>query len=164
MVSMDDVVDFVQSIARLRQPFTSRLLAGDLAQHLARLKQVIPDSERMRGASASYGLIRVGLVLGRASEAITMGELSKASGLPLSTATHVMDRLVETGYAQRFPEPGDRRIVRVALSKSGLELYESLFVMIQERVTLVLASFTKEEWAELRRLLRKFSDAVREAE
>lgn len=162
VVGMDEVMDLVWSIARLRQPFSSRLLAGDLAQHIARLKQLVPEPELKRGI-ASNGLVRVGLVLSRQHEPMTMGELSKVCALPLSTSTHIIDRLVESGYAERSFEPEDRRVVRVALTKSGLKLYESLFVTIQRSFMPVLSRLTMQERADLRRLLHKFTDAIQEA-
>lgn len=162
VAGMDEVMDLVWSIARLRQPFGSRLLAGDLAQHIARLKQLVPETELKRGI-ASNGLIRVGLVLSRQREPMTMGELSKACALPLSTSTHIIDRLVESGFVERSFEPEDRRVVRVALTKSGLKLYESLFLNIQRSFTPVLSRLTMQERADLRRLLHKFTDAIQEA-
>jgi DNA-binding MarR family transcriptional regulator len=162
LLRMDEILDLVRSFSRLREPFGSRLLAGDLAQHLARINQMLPASEQKRGA-APNGIVRVGLVLSRLKEPITMGELAKETDLPLSSSTHIMDRLVESGYAERFTEPDDRRIVRVALTKSGIELYESLFVTIQQRFSQILSQFTQHERAELRQLLHKFTEALEKA-
>jgi len=41
-----------------------------------------------------------------------MGELSKALDVPLSTATRIADCGQER-YAERSPDPKDRRVVRV---------------------------------------------------
>ncbi|MBA7481769.1 hypothetical protein ES707_17245 [subsurface metagenome] len=41
---------------------------------------------------------------------LTMGELSNALSVPLSTTTRIVDWLVDNGYAQRLPDQEDRRI------------------------------------------------------
>ncbi len=52
-----------------------------------------------------------------------MGKLSEAAGVPPSTATRMVDWLVEGGYAERFANLEDRRIARVGLTETGRELY-----------------------------------------
>jgi DNA-binding MarR family transcriptional regulator len=55
--------------------------------------------------------------------AVTMGELADClDAASLSSATQMSDRLVKEGLVQRMSDPGDRRLVRVALSPRGREL------------------------------------------
>lgn len=53
---------------------------------------------------------------------LTMGNLSRHISVPYSTATRMVDWMVDSGYAQRAPDPEDRRIVRVALTAEGKKL------------------------------------------
>jgi len=51
--------------------------------------------------------------------ALTMGQLSDFLYLDLSTVTRVIDQLKGFGYAERVPDPDDRRVIRAELTKEG---------------------------------------------
>ena len=53
---------------------------------------------------------------------MTMGQLSKATSIPQSTATRMVDWMVDNGYVERFHDTEDRRVVRVRLTENGREL------------------------------------------
>ncbi len=76
---------------------------------------------------------------------MTMGELSDALSVPLSTATRIADWLVENGYIQRFDDSEDRRVVRIALTDSGLALFEAIDRHIRKRLHKMLSCLTDEE-------------------
>jgi len=54
----------------------------------------------------------------------TMGELSKALSLPLSTVSRIVSMLEEQGFVQRLPDTEDGRVVRVDLTDAGRQIYE----------------------------------------
>lgn len=53
---------------------------------------------------------------------MTMGELSQALSIPRSTATRMIDWMVDNGYVDRFQDGKDGRVVHVRLTDSGLKL------------------------------------------
>jgi DNA-binding MarR family transcriptional regulator len=55
---------------------------------------------------------------------ITMTDFSELLGVPLSTATRMVERLIEKGLATRSRIEDDRRVVRVDLSEEGKKLNE----------------------------------------
>src|SRR5229473_3361968 len=144
-------------------------LISDLMRHRRRLMTMLPEDVALLKAQLeklkiSDGLkhfpdrdliYRVGAVLFAQSEAISMGELSKALEVPFSTATRIVDSLVESGFAERVPDAEDRRIVRVALTKTGQDLYQTLHQFMRQRVEHLLQLFTSEERDQLIYLLRK---------
>ena len=93
---------------------------------------------------------------------LTMGELSSALAVPLSTATRIVDWLVDNGYTQRLPDQEDRRIVRVALTDIGREMHEIIENYIRQRVQQILACLTDEERAPLLTLVGKVVFALKE--
>jgi len=95
---------------------------------------------------------------------LTMGELSRALSVPLSTATRMVDWLVARGCVQRLLDPGDRRVVRVALTESSREFYEATEKYIGEHVRQILSCLTDEEQAVLFALIHKVVAALEEAE
>jgi DNA-binding MarR family transcriptional regulator len=94
---------------------------------------------------------------------ISMGELSRDLEVPLSTATRTIDWLVNNGYAQRLPDPNDRRIVRVELTKTGKETYQVISTFMLERVEQALSQLTPTERDTFIKLLNKVLNAFEEA-
>ena len=86
---------------------------------------------------------------------ITMGEFSSALSVPLSTATRIADWLVDHGYIQRIPDTDDRRVVRVALTDTGKELFKAIDRYIRQRMQQILSSLTAEERTILLTLVSK---------
>jgi len=56
-----------------------------------------------------------------------MSDLAEILQKKISTATGVVDRLVEHGLVQREEDPEDRRVVIVSITQEGRELCESLW-------------------------------------
>ena len=57
---------------------------------------------------------------------MTAGALSQASALTTGAITAVIDRLERAGYAQRVPDPADRRRVLVELTPKAREASDEL--------------------------------------
>lgn len=157
----DQIADIVGDLIRLK-PRLKAVLPEDLARLKKRLGELHPEGGPRR--AADYDLFyRVGVVLSRQREPLTMGELGEALTVPLSTATRMVDWLVESGYAERLPDLEDRRIVRVALTETGRALYQTINAFIRQRIEQILRQFTDEEREELVVLLRKLVKVVEEA-
>jgi len=86
---------------------------------------------------------------------MTMSEFSTALSVPLSTATRIVDWLVDNGYVQRLHDMDDRRVVRIELTNTGKELYREVDRYIRERVLKILEGLTPEETSILLTLMSK---------
>ena len=95
---------------------------------------------------------------------MTMSELSHALSVPFSTATRMVDWFVDNGYAQRLPDPEDRRVVRVALTDSGRELYQSIERYLVQRFRLMLSPLTVKEQNILLTIMEKVVSALHYSE
>jgi DNA-binding MarR family transcriptional regulator len=84
-----------------------------------------------------------------------MGELSDALGVPLSTATRIVDRLAAGGYVERSTDPPDRRVVRIVLTTTGITLYKTIHDFAKQRVAAALHHFSQQERKDLVALLQK---------
>ncbi len=90
----------------------------------------------------------------------TMGELSQALVLPLSTTTNVMDFLVKNGYCKRLADTTDRRIVRVALTNVGRQNLETGNKYVAQRGQEILSALNTEEQTIFLALLNKIAKTI----
>jgi DNA-binding MarR family transcriptional regulator len=77
--------------------------------------------------------------------ACTMGELAGRLGISLSAATGLADRLVQQGMIERKPDPQDRRIVRVEISKIGKRTHAAMHKEKQRLMAAALAKVSRPE-------------------
>ena len=136
------------------------MLAKELAQIQQRLDGIRPGRESH--PNANYELFyRVSNTIDRKTS-LTMGELSNALAVPLSTATRIVDFLVDNDYLQRLPDPEDRRVVRVALTDAGRELHKTIDGYIRQRVWQILSALSDDERTTLLALVSKVVSALKE--
>jgi DNA-binding MarR family transcriptional regulator len=157
--AMADILrQFVQLAPRLKAAMPED---DELAQVRAQLHALHSGGKPEFG---DFGLIlNVGLALATPGEPMTMGDLSRALNVPLSTATRIVDVLVKSDSLERLPDPDDRRVVRVALTETGHALYRAINRTVQRRVERMLRPFTPEERETLIVLLRKLVAGLEES-
>jgi DNA-binding MarR family transcriptional regulator len=89
---------------------------------------------------------------------LLMSELAKSMEIPLSSATNLVNRLVEKGHVARERSEDDRRIVRVTLTSSGKRLMQKLDHFRLEASRHALSRLNAGEQRSLIELLRKTSE------
>ncbi len=157
-VQLDQVVEIVKDIIRLK-PRLKVLLPDNISRLKERLNLI--DSQGSSNRFSDYdAFFRIGLLLKRQSEPLSMGALGEMLSVPLSTATRMVDWLVRSGFVDRLSDPEDRRIVRVALSEKGKELYQAITQFIKQRAEQVLRQFSEEEQVSLIHLCKKLLKAL----
>jgi DNA-binding MarR family transcriptional regulator len=71
--------------------------------------------------------------------------------------TRVIDQLEERGLLERVRRGSDRRKVELQLTETGRTTVESLIPLVVDKLNLALSDFSREEAAELKRLLIKLN-------
>jgi len=156
------------AIARILQDFSQleiKVMRG-LPEELARLQIQIKELHPVGKPNpmARYNLFyRISHNLYQKSS-LTMGELSSTFSMPLSTATGMVDWMVESGYLERLSDPEDRRVVRVALTAKGRKLYKMVENYIGHRFQQILSCLTVEEQNMLFAMIRRIAVATNELE
>ncbi|TAM05457.1 MAG: MarR family transcriptional regulator [Paraburkholderia sp.] len=90
--------------------------------------------------------------------ATTPFELSKLLGIDTGLMTRMLDKLEDTkGLLERSRSVEDRRVVNLKLTKKGEEVTARIPALAPQVLNARLRKFTKAEFAELCRLLRKFN-------
>jgi DNA-binding MarR family transcriptional regulator len=152
-IEYDEQIDkFVLGFVQLWDKFENTL-SGELA----------PMKKRTDGehGNANYELFyRVGSSISPLVNP-TMGELSTSISVPLSTATRIVDYLVERGFLERLPDPEDRRVVRVTLTPSGKELHQTIDNHVKLRVRQIFSSLSVRERESLFSAMAKILTAMR---
>jgi DNA-binding MarR family transcriptional regulator len=120
-----------------------------------RLTRGIPPDLHAEMGAVTFQQMQALHAIARGS-GVTMGELAGClEAASLSSATQMADRLVKLGLVDRMSDPGDRRLVRVALSPRGRELLRRREAAWREGVGTALEGLTDEECATLVRLLAR---------
>jgi len=152
----DEVDDLIAAWRRQRpdldvEPLQVLSRVSRLARHL--------DIAR-RSAFAAHGLesweFDVLSALRRAGPPfqLTPGALLRATLVTSGTMTNRIDRLAESGFVFREPDPRDRRGVLVTLSDRGRDVVDAAFTDLLDREQALLASLRGDQRAVLADLLR----------
>ncbi|OXC73993.1 MarR family winged helix-turn-helix transcriptional regulator [Caballeronia sordidicola] len=83
-------------------------------------------------------------------------ELSKLLGIDTGLMTRMLDKLEAKELLERSRSLEDRRVVNLALTKKGEEVAAQIPEVAPDVLNAHLKNFSKTEFEELRRLLRKF--------
>lgn len=137
-----DLVDAVLS--------ASRVLVGVAARSLADLPEEVTLTQyRTLVVLASRG-------------PQSLAGLAAAVGVTSATTTRMCDRLVRKGLIRRRAEPGDRRQLRVGLTRSGRDLVDSVTERRRAEIAAIVAQVPPRERAVLVRALDRFAAAAGE--
>ncbi|SOE93935.1 DNA-binding transcriptional regulator, MarR family [Burkholderia sp. D7] len=105
-------------------------------------------------SSQQMGIL-MSLTLGQAA---TPFELSKVLGIDTGLMTRMLDKLEAKELLQRSRSLEDRRVVNLTLTEKGEEVVAQIPEVAPDVLNARLKHFSKTEFEELRRLLRKFLD------
>ena len=156
----DQFFELVQRFIHLRPKLV-------VPEHVTRFKQQMQNL-RLSGATNQEDrafIFRIFIILERSGTSPTMGELSTELGIPLSSATRIVDGLVSANFIERIPDESDRRVVRVQMTATGKEIYQTAMDFNKQRIVHMLSKFTLEEQTQLLYLMNKLFDSlVAEAE
>ena len=153
----DQFFELVQRFIHLRPKLV-------LPENVARFRQQMQDL-KIGGASNQEDrafVFRIFIILERSGTPPTMGELSTELGIPLSSATRIVDGLVNGNFIERIPDESDRRVVRVQMTTTGREIYQAAMEFNKQRIVHMLSKFTLEEQNQLLYLMNKLFDSLLE--
>jgi DNA-binding MarR family transcriptional regulator len=87
---------------------------------------------------------------------VRMGELAESLRVDASTATRAVNRLVDTGLAQRRRSDEDGRVMVVAITKRGSEVHRALTARRRDALEGILTDFSARDRQQLATLLERF--------
>ena len=93
----------------------------------------------------------------------SLAGLAQAVGVTPATATRMCDRLVKKRLVHRRAEPGNRRQLRLVLTKKGLALVDAVTDRRRGEIERIMNGIPADDQAVLVQALRLFSEAAGEA-
>ena len=153
----DQFFELVQRFVHLRPKLA-------LPEHVAHFREQMQNL-KTGGATDQEDrafIFRIFIILERSGTPPTMGELSTELGIPLSSATRLVDGLVGARFIERVPDKNDRRVVRVQMTVTGREVYQAVIEFNKQRIAHMLSKFTPEEQTQLLYLMNKLFDSLLE--
>lgn len=90
------------------------------------MRQAIMSARHRMGEGLGLTRTQLEVLLLLAGHSKTTGDMAKALMVTQSAATQTIDVLVRQGLVERRPDEDDRRVVRLWLSPSGLQLTNRL--------------------------------------
>jgi DNA-binding MarR family transcriptional regulator len=97
-------------------------------------------------------------VLGRLTHGpMRMTELAEDLGIATASVTGLIDRLEERGFAERYRDETDRRVVHVAITEEGTRVVSEGKEAFRKRFDVLVAPLTVHEREEFARLLNKIA-------
>ncbi len=113
---------------------------------------------KARGLSeATYNVLRI--LRGAGGEGLPCLEISQRLVNRLPDITRLVDRLEKAGLVRRCRIPRDRRVVMVKIAEKGLKILAELDQPVARLHTRQLGHLTRDELAQLSRLLAQARDA-----
>ena len=97
--------------------------------------------------------------LSKCDSPLRMSELNRHVLLSQPALSRMVDRLVDRGYLDRCPDPGDRRGVRLTLTPAGRETQKQIGSPHARSVTRALSVLTPEELEQLAAITGKLSQS-----
>lgn len=137
-------------------------LTNNVLEHLATIMQ---RTQRSVATSwfqldLSIAQVRVLFVLTRLHTA-TMSSIAEELGIGLPTASHLVEKLVRTGLAERSEDPKDRRHTLVRLTRAGEDLIGHLSQRRLGQIRTWLNQLNEEELTALQTGLEALSRVAR---
>jgi DNA-binding MarR family transcriptional regulator len=100
--------------------------------------------------------------LAGADEPVGVGALADVVGVSAPSATRMLGALGRRGLVERRADPGDRRVVRVALTAHGRELVAAKGAQIRAARTVIFDSLSVGEQRSAARVLQSLAAAIDE--
>ena len=105
-------------------------------------------SQRMLRLGISMTHFHV-LTLLRHHDAMPMGHLAEILDASMSSATGIIDRMEERGLVERVRVPGDRRVVMVQPTQTGLDLVDEVELVKNDLLASALVRLTPDQLARM---------------
>lgn len=138
--------------------------AQQLTEVITRLRRALRSSIRTDYPWESLPMAQVELMqaLGDRPAGARVGELAQLLRLAQNTVSGLVQQLVEAGFAERAPDPADRRAVRITLAAAGRDQLGNWIAAHERRIDSALGRLSAEDQDTLARAVAPLARLVDE--
>lgn len=137
-----------------QQELVNRLSTG-LEKMIMQFKSIDVSCMQIKSDLSSRDFHLISFV--GSEENLIMKDIADELGVPMSTATGIVDKLVQKKYLQRKYSESDRRIVLIELDEEGREAYNLFAKMKIQASEQILSKLNKSEAEEFINYLEKIA-------
>ena len=155
---------FIYKILIFKNKYVNKMTAQDVNRFLGTLNGITKVLASLECCCEDMSLTKLELlalsVISNQKELI-MSQLAGNLGVSMSTATGIIDKLVEKELVSRERNHGDRRVVKVVLTAKGEEIAISFQKQKEEMVKRIMELLSPEEQETFISILEKISEKLR---
>lgn len=139
--------------------------AAEVYLHFLRLGADVGNrvTDYLSGHQLSTGRMSILMMLNSCPEENkTPGELAERCGVTAATISRLVDGLIKDGQVERVPDPGNRRVSPIRMTKAGQAHLEELLPGYFRNVRDMFGTLSKTERKDFLKLLDKLHDNLEE--
>ena len=160
MIWLIKIVHVTRTIRQEGASDAPDLYAPIIADYRAAMNQLkCAASERVLRLGISMAQLHILYTLQRSGE-MTMTRLADVLNVSLSSATGLVDRIVERGFVERSHPPEDRRLVRIRVTPEGTKMLEEIDAVSDDLLRTVLGRLGRAQLAGVRQALADLHAAL----
>jgi DNA-binding MarR family transcriptional regulator len=139
------------------KPTTALSLAHELLQVMKGFPRLDFREHTIAGLTGSEKGLLVMLIMNLDSSqaGLPVSDISDLLRITPGGVTHLLNPLEEQGYIERLPDPKDRRIVRIGLTRRGVQAARSLVSEAQRQLVGLIEHLGEQDSRTLTRLLSR---------
>lgn len=122
---------------------------------IAQIIRIVRKETSYQVDSKEPSMIQLQAMMEMSDSEMTMSEIASSLSVKLPTATSLVNRLVESGYAIRLKNKKDRRIIKITLSKKGKKTLINTFKLKIKRMKFVFDKISAKDKKNLYSILDK---------
>ncbi|HNX91516.1 MAG TPA: MarR family transcriptional regulator [Candidatus Omnitrophota bacterium] len=140
-----EISDFAEEVVNIMQ-VVSREFLKQQHKEIFRAKMTFPQSVVL-GLLEKHGELK-------------MSDMAKDMSISSPAITGIVERLVRDGYVARGNELGDRRIIKISLTKKGEEAVKYILKRKRDVITRVFSTLSRAEREDYLRILRRVQEEL----
>lgn len=94
------------------------------------------------------------------SKNASVSEIAKDLSISKSNMTPIIDKLIKEGFVERFPDPDDRRVIRVAITEKGHEFSIEQRKFAKKNLREKLSSLSSEDLSQIENITKNLNEIL----
>ncbi|WP_300350872.1 MarR family transcriptional regulator [Clostridium sp.] len=94
------------------------------------------------------------------SKNASVSKIAKDLSISKSNMTPIIDKLIKEGFVERFPDPNDRRVIRIGITQKGYEFSTKQREFAKKNLREKISSLSSEDLVQIEELTKKLNEIL----